>query len=119
MARKKDFGKPSALSDEYVIDSDSDGIAQPDSTNSKKSSNRIGIGPSQKKQKSQGTPSSKSSVPAQRSRSENLANDENNGVGASSSSSEEGSVEAGSDREGVAPVKQKLQKKRAATVYDF
>ncbi|ERF74110.1 hypothetical protein EPUS_06379 [Endocarpon pusillum Z07020] len=116
MPRKKDSGKPLVLSEEYVIDSDSDGLAQPESVNSKNSSNEIGSKPSQKKQKSQGTPSSKSTVPAQRSGSESPANDGKNGVETSSSSSKAGSIETESDREGAAPAKQKLQKKRAASL---
>ena len=118
MARKKGSGKRSALSEEYVIDSDSDGLAQPDSANSKKPSKGIGSRPSQKKQKSHGPPSRKSSVPAQSSGSESDLNDENHGVEAPSSPSEAGSIEAESHREEVAQVKQKLQKKRAASVYE-
>lgn len=117
MPRKKDSGKPLLLSEEYVIDSDSDGLPQPESISFKNSSNEIGSKPSQKKQKSQGTPSSKSTVPAQSSGSGGRMNDKNNGVETSSSSSKAGPVETESDRE-AAPAKQKPQKKRAASVYD-
>ena len=118
MARKKNSVKPLALSEEYVIDSDSDGLTQPDSINSKNSSNETGSRHSQKKQKSQGTPSSKSAVPAQSSGSESPMNEENNDVETPSSSSKAGSIETESDREGAAPAKQKLHKRRAASVYD-
>ncbi len=118
MARKKGSGKPSALSDEYVIDSDSDGLAQPDSASSKKPSNGIGSRPSQKKQKNHGTLSSKSPVSGRSSESENHLNDEKNGDGTPSSSSKATSIETVSNREGVAQVKQKLQKKRAASAYE-
>ncbi|KAF7505527.1 hypothetical protein GJ744_000689 [Endocarpon pusillum] len=116
MPKKKDSGKPLELSKEYVIDSDSDGLAQPESLNPKNSSNEIGSKPSQKKQKSQGTPSGKSTVPTQRSGTENPVNDGKNGAETSSSSSKAGSIETEAGGEGAALAKQKLQKKRAASV---
>jgi DNA-directed RNA polymerase I subunit RPA34.5 len=99
MARKKDSGKSTALSQEYIIDSDSDGITEAGSSAQKGSSDRNGDNSLKKKQKRVRSASSESASQSDSSATNGSTNGENDIRKATSSSSEISSNEQGSETE--------------------
>jgi hypothetical protein len=119
MARKRDLGKSSALSQEYVIDSDSDGLLEPGSSVQQKSSNEHGKISSKKKQKRDRTAALKSAASTESHANDSTVSSEGDGTEASSSSSEGCSDQKWSAQGGNVQAVQKSRKKKTASMYDF
>jgi hypothetical protein len=124
MARKKDSGKSSALSEEYIVDSDSNGPAEADPSAQKTSSNGVAAGPARKRQKSEKNASSKLIALTESPRSDSSVTGEDNVMEVSSSSSKESSREGEVESGGTTEATQKVQKKKPskqnrASMYEF
>jgi hypothetical protein len=87
MARKKDSRKSSALSEEYIVDSDSDGPAEADSSNQTISNNAVAASATRKKQKSEKITSSRLIALTESPRSDGSVDGEDDVMEVSSSSS--------------------------------
>lgn len=124
MARKKGSGKSSALSEEYVVDSDSNGLAEAGSNVQRTSSSGVGGLPANKKQKSDRTTSNRSAAQTESLTSDSHVNGEDDPKEVPSSSPEGSSHEKEFENGGTAEATQKLQKKKAqkkkmASMYDL
>jgi hypothetical protein len=119
MARKKDAGKPSVLSQEYVIDSDSDGLVEAGSSLSKSASIAQRTSNVKPKQKDDRAATTKHVAPAESPESEGSASGEYEAITASSPSFGDNSVERVSGGRGNTKAVKKVEKKRAALAYDF
>jgi hypothetical protein len=119
MARKKDLGKSSALSQEYVIDSDNDGLLEAGSSVQPSSSNVHGKTSSKKKQREHKIAALESVVSTESHASDGTVNGEGDGTEASSSSSEGASDEKKSEQGGNVEAMQKSGTKKTACMYDF
>lgn len=115
MARKKELRKPYALSQEYVVDSDSEGLPEIDYRGQLGHSNGDRGGPSPKKQKNDKTTSSRSGTEAGNPGS--AVNGDDDGSVASSSSAEGKSAKEMSDHAGKTQAPPKPQKKKSASMY--
>jgi hypothetical protein len=91
MVKKKDLGKPSVLSEEYVIDSDSEGTEEADTPLKKSSVSGAKGSPLKRKQKKDRSTSSDPTSEADGVSSHGSSNDEDGGIEVSSSSSEKDS----------------------------
>jgi hypothetical protein len=119
MARKKDVGNSSALSQEYVIDSDNDGLLEAGSSVQPNSSNVHGKTSSKKKQRRDKTAALESVASTESHASDGTVNGEGDGTEASSSSSGGASDEEKSEQGGNVEAMQKSGKKRTPCMYDF
>jgi hypothetical protein len=119
MARKTDLGKSSALSQEYVIDSDSDGLLEAGSSVKPNSSKGHGKASSKKKQRRDETAAPESVASTESHASDGTVNGEGDGTEASSSSSERVSDEKKSEQGGNVDAMQKSGKKKTPSMYDF
>ena len=124
MARKKDSRKSSALSEEYIVDSDSDGPAEADSSNQPISSNGFTASAARKKQKSQKTATSRLIALTDSPRSDSSVDGEDEVMEVASSSSRGSShgeeAESGPTTEATPKVqKKKPPKVNGASVYGF
>jgi hypothetical protein len=117
MARKKDSGKSTALSQEYIIDSDSGGITEAGPSTQKGSSDRNKDSDLKKKQKRVRSASSESASQSDSSATNGPTNGENDFRKATSSPSEISSNEQGSETEVHPKAMGKRQEKKIAPLY--
>jgi hypothetical protein len=116
MARKKDSRKSSALSEEYIVDSDSDGPAEADSSNQTISNNAVAASATRKKQKSEKITSSRLIALTESPRSDGSVDGEDDVMEVFSSSSGGSSHGEESESETNAEATPNLQKKKPPKV---
>ena len=119
MAKKKNSQRSSALSQKYVIDSDSDGLGETHSSVLRDISNGAGSRPTKEKQKKDRTASSKSVTRAESFESESPVNGVNDAPKEPSSSSEGSPSEEQSENARDVHALQRLKRKEMGSRYGF